>query len=247
MAISVSVVGCGEAFDNHLPNTSMLVEAESGRLLLDCGYNVPQRIWEMAPDPNSIDLVYLSHPHADHYFGMAPLLVRMWEDKRTAPLTIVSQKPLLEDLQRLLEFGYRGIAARFAFPIEYLEAHPEMPIEWRDWTMRFAPTRHSVTNLAIRLEHGASSVSYSGDGLYTPESAKLYEGVGLLIHEAYDFETSPIHGDIVGVLAVAADRMVARTALVHVRRALRASPKRILDRIAETGASLPKPGDRFEV
>ena len=45
MSLRVEVLGCGEAFDETLPNTSLLVNTGALKMLLDCGYSVPQRFW----------------------------------------------------------------------------------------------------------------------------------------------------------------------------------------------------------
>ena len=35
------VLGCGEAFDNDLFNTSILLRTSAATMLLDCGYSIP--------------------------------------------------------------------------------------------------------------------------------------------------------------------------------------------------------------
>src|SRR3954447_14844935 len=97
----VQILGCGEAFDENLTNTSLLVECGE-TLLFDCGYSAPAPIWRSVPDHSQISLIYISHPHADHYFGLPALLARMWEEKRTKPLVIVSQPQVLEQIRQLL-------------------------------------------------------------------------------------------------------------------------------------------------
>ena len=242
MAFEVTVLGCGEAFDERYTNTSLLVRAERKAILLDCGYSAPGPLWNAVRDPDELDIIYISHAHADHCFGLPAVLGRMWEDGRRKPLAILSQAPLLEQLRAAMDTGYPGLAARFQYPIEYREAKPGTPQEWDGVRFAFAPTRHSVSNLAVRVEAGAGKFCYSGDGQFTEESRALFTGADLLVHEAYSFEPSPIHGDFDGVVRMARDQKVRELALVHVKRTVRRGE---WDRIRTLGAWVPEPGEKL--
>ncbi len=243
--MKVTVVGCGEAFDGTLPNTSLLVRGPS-TVLLDCGFSVPSALWRAGVTGDDIDLIYISHAHADHYFGLAPLLGRMWEDGRKKPVTILSQPAVLEQIEGLLEYGYRTLRKRYNYEIVPRAAEPG---EAGGFRFSFAPTAHSVTNWAVRMECGGRTLVYSGDGMFTAESRALCRGADLLVHEAYQMTPSPVHGDIPSVIGMASEENVARLALVHVQRALRASPQPVLEAIqrAPLPVVLPVPGDDFEL
>jgi ribonuclease BN (tRNA processing enzyme) len=247
MAFEVTVLGCGEAFDERYTNTSLLLRAEERTILLDCGYSAPAPLWNAVADPDALDLIYISHAHADHCFGLPAVLGRMWEDGRTKPLAILSQPPLLAQIRASMEAGYPGLAARFQYPVEYLEALPGQRVVWegpagKGILFGFAPTRHSVTNLAIRVEAGGGKFCYSGDGQFTDESRALFAGADLLVHEAYSFDPSPVHGDFPGVIGMAADQNVGRLALVHIQRKVRREQG---ERIHALDAVVPEPGDRM--
>jgi len=245
MSVEITVLGCGEAFDDRLPNNAYLLR-DSRVLLLDCGYNIPNRLWHAEPDPAAVDLIWISHAHADHYFGLPAVLGRMWEQNRTKPLTIMSQPHVLKSIPELMEAAYRGMAARFAFPIDYAEARPDAKIEWHGLTFAFAPTRHSVTNLAVRISLGEKAVCYSGDGAITGEARHLYNGADLLIHEAYSFEQLPVHADIENVIATARQQRVKRVALTHIQRDLRRDIARVQEaaqQATDIDVIIPEPGD----
>jgi len=242
MSFEVTVLGCGEAFDERYTNTSLLVRAEGKTILLDCGYSAPAPLWDAVREPNELDLIYISHAHADHCFGLPAVLGRMWEDGRRKPLTVVSQPPLLEQLRAAMDSGYPGLAARFQYPIDYRKAVLERPLEWESFRFSFAPTRHSVTNLAVRVEAGPGRFCYSGDGQFTDESRALFAGVDLLVHEAYSFDPSPIHGDFAGVIRMAGEQSVRKLALVHVKRNVR---REEWHRIEALAAYVPEPGEKL--
>ena len=238
------VLGCGEAFDERLPNTSLLLRARGFTALLDCGYSVPPRVFQNA-DAGEVDLIYISHAHADHYFGLPAVLGRWWEDGRTKPLTILSQPAVIDQIKDVLEYGYRTLPSRFQYPIEYLPARSVDTVEWRGARFRFARTRHSVTNCAVRIDADDEAVCLSGDGMFTDESAELFTGANLLAHEAFSFEASPVHADIDALLRMASDRGVRRLALTHVQRNVRREGSRIAAALRSSALDvvLPEPGD----
>lgn len=246
--MDVVILGCGEAFDADLPNTSLLIDAGT-RLLLDCGFSAAPQVWKALPDSDALDAIYISHGHADHYFGLPAVLTRMWEEGRNKPLVIVSQGYVLEQLPGVLEAAYRGIPARYQFPIEHRVAKPGETVEIADMTLRFAETKHPAPNCAVRVETGGRAICYSGDGMFTSASRELFSGADLLYHEAYSFESSPAHGDIPGVIRMALDQGVRKLGLVHVARKVRQERVRLTDAVLAEGeyVSLPEPMSRVEL
>ena len=62
--MEITFLGVGEAFDERLPNTSILVQtgSEDGgvTLLLDCGYSVPPRFWELGLETDNLDGIWIA-------------------------------------------------------------------------------------------------------------------------------------------------------------------------------------------
>jgi ribonuclease BN (tRNA processing enzyme) len=230
------LLGVGEAFDAPLGNTSTVLTAAS-RLLLDCGYAVPAALWAHNGDADFLDGIYISHAHGDHFFGFTPLIGRLWESGRTRELAVVTQEPVFRKLQEAMELAYPGILAACKFDLRFLPAAAGATVRWREFDLRFAPSRHSVPNLAVRLETAGRSFAYSGDGQFTPAGRDLFAGVDVLLHEAYSFEPHPNHGDIEGVIAMAAEAGVRRLLLTHLNR-----DTRVRDRGRIDPAILPEPG-----
>ncbi|MCX6765282.1 MAG: MBL fold metallo-hydrolase [Candidatus Nealsonbacteria bacterium] len=104
--MKIVFLGVGEAFDDNLPNNSQIVITDKTKMLLDCGFNIPQSLWRYNGDPNFLDAVYISHQHADHYFGLPAVLLRMWEGGRERGLTVICQKSLIDSFQEYMDFAY---------------------------------------------------------------------------------------------------------------------------------------------
>jgi len=242
--VEIIFAGCGEAFD-ELPNTSLLIRTDSAKVLLDCGYSVPPELWKIEPDPSALDLIYITHAHADHYFGLPPVLGRMWVGGRRRPLTIMSQAAVITSFRGLMVYAYRSLGQNLEFPVEFVEVFEGCSIESHGFGFRFASTAHSAPNLAIRVENDGHAICYSGDGNFTDASRELYHGADLVVHEAFSFNPMPIHACIPGVLAMAAEMGVRRAALVHVERSVRRERSALFAAMlaAPVRCSLPQPGD----
>ncbi len=104
--MKVEFVGVGEAFDETLPNNSQILEWQDARLLIDCGYSIPQALWKLHPDPEYLDAIYISHRHADHYFGLPSVLVRLAEDKRKKPMTVISAEGTRQTVLEMIDYAY---------------------------------------------------------------------------------------------------------------------------------------------
>ena len=220
----VTFVGVGEAFDETLDNTSLLVERadKPGGLLLDCGFTAASAYWRVAAYPLGLDGVVLSHYHGDHWFGLPALLVRMVEQGRTNDLAIVGQAGVKDMVARLMDLAYPNILAKAAFPIRYHDSAPGASLRVAGFDLSFAQGDHPRTCLGVRVSHGGRSLYYSGDGRPTAETLELALGVDLVVHEAFSLDPdTPGHGTVDGALDFASKTGARTLALVHLNRRVR--------------------------
>jgi ribonuclease Z len=222
IAMHVLFLGTGEAFDHELPNSSFLLVADAGALLVDCGFTAAAAYWRSGFEADHLDAVYLTHLHGDHYFGLPALLVRMHEEGRTRPLDLLTTPHRRETVLQVLDRAYAGFAARLQFELRLVPMALPGVASWRGVTVKTAATVHGVKNYAARFEFPEGvSVMVSGDGEITPDSAALFAGCDLVIHEAFRLtEHTPGHSSVKEVLATAAAASPppSRVALIHTSR-----------------------------
>lgn len=247
-AVKIIFLGVGEAFDETLPNNAHLVLSDT-KLLLDCGYNVPGQVWKYNPDQSFLDATYISHTHADHYFGIPPLLTRMLEEERRKPLTIIAPRGSKQTVEEIIEYGYRGVTGLYQFRIDFLEAAEGQTIKLNELELSFALTEHPERNHAIKVRTGKRSVCYSGDGMFRRETERLYRNADLLIHEAYTFDKKiPNHACAVDVIEMAKRNNIRCLALTHLQRDFRKSSKEMLKKdplCPEIEILIPEPRDEY--
>ncbi len=252
--IEVIFLGVGEAFDEELPNTSILIHYVEGTspvtLLLDCGFTAPPQFWREELEVDKLDGIWISHFHGDHYFGLPALLVRFWEEGRSKVLTILGQKGIDSFTRKSLDLAYPGLYEKLEFPIRFLEVEPKKDVKIFGLTFQAADNSHSQRDLALRIEAHGKSIYYSGDGKATPESMALAKGSQLIIHEAFHIETEiPGHGSITGSIDMAKRCEASNLALVHIQRNVR---RQVIDRMQQfthmagsLNVMVPEPGYRM--
>jgi ribonuclease Z len=230
-------VGVGEAFDPQAPNTSLLYEGRR-RLLIDCGYSVPQALWQWLTEPEALDGVYLSHSHADHSFGLPALLLWMRFGGRRRPLQLFTGPGGQSWAEELLERAYPGAyQTPKCFPLQWTELSPSDSVVWDGLELAVAPSAHSIANHALRVTDGGLSFGYSGDGAPTAATRVLFQPVTWLVHECHSLgEHREGHACLSEVQALARESVAQRVALVHL-----AAPERAHGAALDDGQRLRVP------
>lgn len=248
--MKIIFLGVGEAFDENIPNNSHLVIAEKTKLLLDCGMTAASQVWKYNTDPNLIDAINISHQHADHYFGLPGILLRMWEGGRERDVTIICQKGLKDSFQNFMDIAYKDFTKKFKYKINLIESEEDKTVEFQDLKLSFEKTVHSGENLAVKVTDGKTIISYSGDG--SPLSGTVfYKNLDLLILETYLYDKEIIgHSSIVSAIKFAEDNNVKCLALTHINRDFRKNelPK-IRDKIKSDKIKIiiPEPLEEYNV
>lgn len=259
--VSIHFLGVGEACDETQPNTSLLIvtarpdhEQMPLQILLDCGFSSTHRYFQVCADPEALDVLWVSHFHGDHFFGVPLLLLRFWEMKRRKPLTIVTQTGGVNTIFRAMDLAYPGFVHKLTFPIEdmVLETGSEVHVHGTTW--RAAQTEHGRKNLSVRVDGGSWCVFYSGDGRPTTETEQLADGCDVAIHEAFVLDGSdavPGHGTVEGCIRWARAASIRRLALVHIQRDVRRTKWRQIQQVVgqcrDLEVSVPASGDVWAV
>ncbi len=229
--MKIVFLGIGDAFDENYLNTSILVESKT-KILLDCGPTIPFQLWKYNPDPDFLDALYISHFHADHYFGIPTLFTRWCAEGRTKPVTVIGQKGVKKQVSKLLELGYKELLPGYKFQINYIEVEPGKKVSFNEFKLDFIPVRHFNLVLGIKMMTNGKILCYSGDGELSEETKKFYSGADLLIHEAFLInEDVEFHSNVKSLIEFSKENKVKLIALVHLKRTLRKDKEKILELI----------------
>jgi ribonuclease BN (tRNA processing enzyme) len=200
-------------------NTAYLLSGSGiPTVLFDCGYQIPERLWKRGVHKN-LSTVCITHLHADHVFGIVPLICRYLEEGRKKPLQIIGGRGTETYIRRLVEMGYPGLLSVLGFKIEFLEISETQAIEIENFKVSAAKTRHSVRNFTYRVDFHdprLRSFAVSGDGQMTQETCALVNDVGVLFQEIYSLnDVTPVHMSLKRFEKWAQNSKVGRLGVSH--------------------------------
>jgi len=195
--------------------TSIVVESEGERMLVDCGPDLRQQL--LAAQVSHLDGVIVTHAHGDHCHGIDEL--RPLAQAMGRPLPLHARRDVLDELD--LRFAYAFAQSDFYRPIaEARELGEEL--SFGGSTVRFVDQPHGgPTSLGLRFFEGDFSVGYAIDfSELSDDMAALYQGVDVWVADCLTRTPHPTHMHLDGLLAAARDLRVGQLYLVHMGNGL---------------------------
>jgi phosphoribosyl 1,2-cyclic phosphate phosphodiesterase len=200
---------------NSRLRTSIIVESEGKRLLVDCGPDLRQQL--LQAEVGTLDALVVTHTHGDHCHGIDEL--RPVSQAIGGPLPLHARPDVLKELEARFAYAFAG--SEFYRPIvEPRELGAEL--EFGDSLARFVDQPHgAATSLGLRFDELGRSLGYAIDfSTLTPEMAALYEGVDVWIVDCLTRKPHPTHAHLGAVLDWARDLRVGQVYLVHMSNGL---------------------------
>jgi ribonuclease Z len=160
--LKLTFLGTSAAQPTATRNVSGLaVKADSDLLLFDCGEGSQRQMVRFGTG-FSVDAVFFTHFHADHYLGIIGFLRTMGMLGRTSSLTLYGPSPAKRLLERAVYLGVEELA----FPIEIVELGDGDTV-----------TRDGYEVRAVRVDHRIASIGYvlheyARPGQFDAEKAK---------------------------------------------------------------------------
>jgi ribonuclease BN (tRNA processing enzyme) len=222
--VAIRVLGCGDAFGSGGRfQTCFFVRAGKDRFLIDCGATSLVAMRRFGVDPGTIDTVFLSHLHGDHYAGVPFLLLEAeFISQRVRPLTIVGPpgtRRRLLDAQELL-FPDSGRMS-WRFPLHFLEFEAGRTEICGGVAVTPFPVEHpaGAPSFALRFACQKRLIAYSGDTEWTESLIDVARDADLLITECYAFEPKArFHLDYGTLSARLPELGASRVLLTHLSR-----------------------------
>lgn len=128
--------------------TSLYIKCQGHALLIDCGEGTQIALRKAGCSFKSIDLICITHFHADHISGIAGLLLSMGNADRTEPVTIAGPNGLCRILS-----GLMVIAPELPFEVYVRETgHIDTPISLGAMKIQNFPLEHRIPCQGYTIE-----------------------------------------------------------------------------------------------
>ncbi|SHE65296.1 MBL fold metallo-hydrolase [Desulforamulus putei] len=180
--VTVTFLGTGgnpEAVFSQIPRTAGFVLAVNGlRLYVDPGPGAVVRAQEAGIDLGTLDAIFISHGHLDHYAGAEAVIEGMCWGMFSRRGYLMAPRQMLER-DRLLSYYHQGLNRHSGYKggptVIPLQAH--RPIQIKNAVLTPVPVYHAEENYGFVLRAGNISIGYTSDTNYiisysTPEGIK---------------------------------------------------------------------------
>jgi ribonuclease BN (tRNA processing enzyme) len=184
-------VGCGDAFGSGGRfNTCFHLVGNDINALIDCGASSLVALNKLAIKRNDIDIIFISHFHADHVGGVPSFLLEASHVlKRDRPLTIAGPPGLKARYPELMETAFPGTKAmQLRFPLTLRELEIGRRSEIGPIGVTSFHVKHDDRAgpcLGFRLEAEGKVIGFSGDTEWTDALIDIGRGADLFICESY--------------------------------------------------------------
>ena len=123
--------------------TSQVLEHNGKSFLIDCGEGTQIQLRKNKIKFNSIEDVFISHLHGDHYFGLPGLILTLNLLGREKPLNIFGPKGIKEIITSLMKVGKTWTNYKLNF-IELNSTKPELILNKNNFTVTTIPLYHRI-------------------------------------------------------------------------------------------------------
>jgi ribonuclease BN (tRNA processing enzyme) len=184
--LAVSCLGSGAALSQGRLWSCLLVNE---RLLLSLPPSAVPELYRQGHDPASLEAIFISHLHADHFFGLPFLLLpyRLGLLTRTAALEIVGPSGIADATFEICRIAWPGIhtsSCLEGLPVRFTEIEGEGEGKVGSFAFEAVRTRHfEMVSYGYKIHFEGRTIGYTGDTGECDGLARLAEGVDLLIAE----------------------------------------------------------------
>jgi ribonuclease Z len=189
-----------------------------GRYLFDCGPTLLQQLQRAGRPTNDIGSVFISHFHADHFFGLPFLLLDAKYGGRSQELTIIGPPGIERVTKNLLHLGFPDLVidTERRYSLRFVEVSDGFNGSTAGLSYTAARVDHvpDLECFAYRAEFSGRSIVYSGDTTLCDGLLRIVRGADVVVLEC-SCQQVPVHLSPADVAEVACNAPDAKVIVTH--------------------------------
>ena len=184
---SLRILGCysGSGGYRRYPSSQLLI-LNNKNYLVDCGEGTQFLLKKYETKLNSIDNIFISHLHGDHYFGLPGLISHYNLKGRTKDLSIYG--PI--GLKKIISLIMKSSNSWTSYKLNIIELEPKdlTFIDNDKISVSSIKLSHRIpcTGFVFKLKKNNSNISYAycSDTAYEPSISEKLKNINILYHES---------------------------------------------------------------
>ncbi|MFA4834021.1 MAG: ribonuclease Z [Patescibacteria group bacterium] len=219
----LTIIGSGTMMPTKKRHPSCyLLEVGQKKILLDIGHTSISRLVEMGINLNSIDILFISHFHTDHFADALPLVHSRWIDdisqpgRKHKPLTIIGPKSIKERWKKLREIFW--VEPKEHYPLKFIEGVQKISIAGAKIELFEVTHVPWYQSIGIKVSFQNKIFVYTGDigGHHSAKKLKqTAKNANLLLIEACHVNPTPNHFTINQVAQIVKEAGVKKAIATH--------------------------------
>ncbi|HWO94066.1 MAG TPA: MBL fold metallo-hydrolase, partial [Dehalococcoidia bacterium] len=189
--LSITFLGSGNAFAPGRLWNAFLV---NDRYLFDPSPAALPQMKALEKRPNDVELIFVSHFHADHWFGLPFLLLDYVYGDRRVPLTVIGPPGIEERVRMVTEAGFPRVADEAAtkFGVRWVEIDDGAEGEAGGVRYEVREVVHAkqLQCFGFRTRIAGRTLAYSGDTILCQALVPLALGADVFVVECACWESA---------------------------------------------------------
>ncbi len=185
MTLDLTFLGTGNAFAPTRYWSSFIA---NGKYLFDAPPTLMPHLHKLNIDPRDIEVIFISHFHGDHYFGLPFALLEFAEkEPRTKDLTIVGPPGIEHRVEASTKLAFANVFRKKhrGYHLTFVEAKNGREghigdVSYTPYRVQHVP---DLESFSYRVTIDGHTIAYTGDTSYCDALLHLVEGADVLVSE----------------------------------------------------------------
>lgn len=185
MALDLTFLGTGNAFAPTRYWSSFLA---NGRYLFDAPPTLIPHLKKLRIDPREIEVIFISHFHGDHYFGLPFLMLEYAElAQRTKDLTIIGPPGVAKRVKSATDLAFSNVFRKRdrGYQLDFIEARDGKSgsVAGISFEAREVIHVNDLDCYCYRVSTPDGTIAYSGDTVMCPPLVPIAQGADVFVVE----------------------------------------------------------------